>query len=308
VNYAHLHIVLNHFPSIGTTIALGLLIASIFKKNQDLRRASFVLLVIMSLLVIPTYLTGSAAQQAIQKREGLSPAAIEAHQNSAMLAFTFLIFTGGFAWLGLWQYRRFSRPASWNLAVILFLSFATLALMTRTGALGGEISHPEIRGEASGAEAIVGWRSLVQDFVANHSWVWPAGESLHFIGMAVLFGVALVVNLRMLDMMKSIPFSAVHRLLPLGVLGFGLNVLTGMLFYIRGAERYISPTFALKIFLIVLAGVNLIHFTLFDQAWKVGSGDKSPLMCKVIAVSTLGFLLGAMYFGRMIPYLGCTGC
>ena len=42
----------------------------------------------------------------------------------------------------------------------------------------------------------------------------------------------LLVDLRMLGFLKGIPYSTLHRLLPWGVLGFGINVVTGILFFI----------------------------------------------------------------------------
>lgn len=304
--YAHVHIVLNHFPTIGTVIGLGLYIASLVRKSEDLQRASLLILVIMALLGIPTYLSGSAAQNAIRNDAGISATAIEVHQNAAMLAFMFLGITGAFAWLGLWQYRRFTRPASWNVKTVLALSIITVLLMIRAGTLGGEINHPEIRGdgpEVASAEDI-SWRAVGQSFIFDNSWTWPAAETLHFIGLTMLFGVAIMVNLRVMGRLRSVPFSALHRLLPVGVFGFFLCLLTGMLFFVGNAERYIAvPTFAVKIALIVLAGINLLYFTLFDQPWSIGKDQDAPLGAKAMAISTLVFLVGALYFGRMIPFL-----
>jgi len=304
MNYAHIHIVLNHFPTIGTVIGLGLFIAALAKKSDDLKKSSLVVLVLMALLGIPTYLTGSAAQGIIQNDAGVSPTAIELHQNAAMLAFIFLGFTGTLAWLGLWQFRRFSRPPAWNLTAVLLLTIATVGLMLRAGTLGGGINHPEIRTEELAEVEDIGWRATAQSFIFDHSWTWPAGETIHFIGLSLLFGVAIMVNLRIMGLIKGVPFPALHRLLPVGILGFFLCLTTGMMFFVGNAERYVAvPTFFAKIAFIVLAGVNLIYFTTFDQPWKTGAGDDAPVTAKVVAVSTLVFLVGALYFGRMIPFL-----
>jgi uncharacterized membrane protein len=303
MDYAHVHIILNHFPTIGTTIGLGLFIASFVTKSQELRTAGLVVMFLMALLGIPTYLTGSAAQGIISGNTGVSDAAIEAHQNAAMLAFTFMSITGILAWLGLWQYRRFSALPGWNLTAILLLGLLTVGLMVNTGNLGGEINHPEIRVEEQPTE-VAGWRAAAQTQIFDRSWTWPAAETLHFIGMAMLFGVALMVNLRMVGLIKGVSFEALHRALPVGILGFGICLVTGMIFYLGNAERYIAvPTVGVKIFFIVLAGINVVYFTLFDQPWALKSGEDAPMLSKVVAVSTLVFLIGAMYYGRMIPFL-----
>jgi uncharacterized membrane protein len=269
VDYAHLHIVLNHFPTTGTVIGLGLFIAALLMKSDDLRQAALVLLVLMALLGIPTYITGSTAEGIVRADAGVSRAAIQMHQNAAMLAFAFLSITGLLSWFALWQYRRFSRVPDWNLTSVLLLSILTVGLMVRTGIVGGQINHPEIRAEeVAASEQITGWRTAAQTFILDRSWVWPASETLHFIGMALLFGPALVLSLCMLGLMKDVSFAALHRLLPLGLLGFGISMATGMVFFIGDAERYVAvPAFFLKIFLIVLAGINVVYFTSFDHPW-----------------------------------------
>lgn len=306
MNLAHVHIILNHFPTIGTVIGLGLYIAALWRKSDELKLASLLVLVVMALLGIPTYLSGTAAQGIIARQEGISNVAIEIHQNAAMLAFLFLGITGTLAWLALWETRRFSRPSSLNTVAVLLLAIVTVLLMIRAGTLGGDINHPEIRPE--GAEVAtaedVSWRMAGQSFIFDNSWTWPAGETLHFIGLTLLFGVAIMVNLRVMGMIRSVPFSALHRLLPVGVFGFFLCLATGFMFFIGNAERYVViPTFAVKITLIVLAGLNLLYFTVFDHPWQIGRDEDAPPGAKAMAISTLVFLIGALYFGRMIPFL-----
>ena len=69
----HLHVLLNHFPSVGTVIALGLFLAAYHLKSDDLRRSSMVIFLLLGLLAIPTYISGAAARWAIQGNEGISP-------------------------------------------------------------------------------------------------------------------------------------------------------------------------------------------------------------------------------------------
>lgn len=304
MNYAHIHVVLNHFPTIGTVIGFGLFVSALVTKSDDLKRASLIVLVVMALLGIPTYLTGSAAQGIIQGNEGVSSTAIEVHQNAAMVAFLFLGLSGTFSWLALWQWRRFSTPPTWNVITVFVLSAITVGLMIQAGTLGGNINHPEIRTEEVVETEGLSWRTTVQNLIFDQSWTWPAAETLHFIGLTLLFGVAIMVNLRVVGLLKGVQFIALHRLLPVGVFGFFLCLATGMLFFIGNAERYIAvPTFAVKISLIVLAGINLLYFTVFNQPWEIGRDDDAPGTAKLVAVSTLVFLIGALYFGRMIPFL-----
>ena len=78
----------------------------------------------------------------------------------------------------------------------------------------------------------------LRSFVNETDWVWPACEAIHFIGLGLAFGVVLLLNLRMLGMMKAVAFADLHRTLPWGMLGFAVNLVTGMLFFIGVPEQY----------------------------------------------------------------------
>ena len=305
-NLTHLHLLLNHFPTVGFLIGLGLFLAAIVGKSENLKRASLVVFFLIALLAIPTYLSGKAAQQAITGRPDVSEALIETHQDSALLALVFMELTGFVAWLGLWQFRRISRPARWNLTAVFLLSIITFGLMARTAIMGGEIRHPEIRTEGTvGSDTEWLKSASIATFVNTTAWAWPLNETIHFIGLSLVLGVVLVVNLRILGVMKNVSFAALHRLLPWGILGFAVNLITGILFFITIPEQY-TQNVALhwKVVLMLIAAANVLYFTLFEEAWALGPGDDAPPTAKVIAASTIFLWIGVIYFGRMMPFIG----
>jgi len=181
--------------------------------------------------------------------------------------------------------------------------------MSRAANIGGEIRHPEIRSSAATAETATANPPLARvigDGMANLKWGWPASETAHFIGLCLLFGVVLVVDLRMLGFMKGIPFSTLHRLLPWGVLGFGVNVVTGILFFIGAPPDFYvnNPVFIWKLALILVAGANALYFTVFEQAWTLGAGDTPPVAAKVAAASGILVWTGVIFCGQMLPFFG----
>ena len=97
-NLAHLHLLLNHFPTVGFSVGLGLYLIALIRKSDDLKRAGLVIFLGIGLLTIPTYMTGRAAESAIEGQEGLSEMLIETHQDAALLAFLFMTFTGVLSW------------------------------------------------------------------------------------------------------------------------------------------------------------------------------------------------------------------
>lgn len=309
MNLVHLHLLLNHFPTIGMIVGLGLFVTSIAAKSDDLKRASLGTFFAMALLSIPAFATGTAADLALTGHPEVSKAVIETHKNAAFVALGFMELTGALAWLGLWQYRRLSRLPQGTLAAVLLAGLVTFGLMTRAAIIGGELRHPEIRTGPAAAETATAAPPVVRvigDAMVNYKWCWAASETVHFIGLSLLFGVVLLVDLRMLGFMKGISFSALHRLLPWGVLGFGLNVATGILFFVGAPSNFYvtNPVFFWKLALILVAGANALYFTVFDQPWTLEAGDTAPVAAKLAAASGIFIWTGVIFCGQMLPFLG----
>ena len=291
-------------------VGLGLFVLALISKSDDLKRASLGVFVCIALLAIPTYTTGNAAEAELLQREGTITVIMDAHQTAALRASIVLELTGLVAWLALWQFRRNGRPAGWTLPVVLILALATFGLMAQTANIGGEISHPEIRATAdesvwaaSSGTFFDGKR--IASLVKEIPWIWAAGETVHFMGLAVICGVVLLINLRILGFMKSIPFATLHQLLPWGVLGFALNLVTGMLFFIAAADQYIgNPVFLWKVVFLMLVGANALYLTVFDETWALSAGVEAPVRDRAIAGVSLAMWFGVIYCGHMLPFIG----
>ncbi|MGA2882297.1 MAG: hypothetical protein ABSG13_25370 [Bryobacteraceae bacterium] len=305
MDLTHIHLLLNHFPTIGYIIGGGLFLLSLITNSDDLKRASLVVLLGIALIAIPTYMSGNGAQDGIKSLPGVSKSMIEAHEGAALVAIAFMLVTGAFAWLGLWQFRRLARIPNWNLAVILVLTLVSLGLMVRASNLGGEIRHPEIRAAQAMVTPEGALGRTVGSFVTDTPWMWPTCETLHFVGLSLLCGVVFLVDLRVLGVMKGVSFASLHRLLPWAALGFGMNIGTGMLFFVGIPGQYIhNAAFYWKIGLAMLAGANALYFTILDEPWSLGPKDDAPLTAKIAAASAMVLWIGVMYCGSMLPFLG----
>ena len=147
--------------------------------------------------------------------------------------------------------------------------------------------------------------AVIGAFVTGVRWVWPTLQTLHFMGLTLLMGVVFLVDTRMLGLMKSVSFATLHRLLPWGMLGFSLNLFTGMCYFIAAPYQYTNnPTFYWKIALVMAAAANAIYFTVFDEPWALGAKDHTPLKTKVMALSGVVLWVGVMFCGLMLPFLG----
>ena len=305
MDLTHIHLLLNHFPTVGSIIGGGLFVLSLITNSNDLKRASLVVLLGISLISIPTYMSGNGAQEAIKSLPGVSKSLIETHEGAALVAIGFMEVTGAFAWLGLWQFRRLARVPNWNLTVILVLTLVTLGLMARASDIGGEIRHAEIRAGEGTVTPEGALARTVGAFVTETPWMWPTCETLHFIGLTLLVGVVLLVDLRVLGVLKGVSFASLHRLLPWAAFGFGVNVITGILFFVGIPGQYTrNVAFYWKLALVMLAGVNALYFTLLEEPWALGPGEDAPLTAKIAAASAMILWVGVMYFGSMLPFLG----
>ena len=145
-------------------------------------------------------------------------------------------------------------------------------------------------------------------FVIHYSWVWSVCETIHFIGLTLLLGVVLLIDLRMLGMGKHIPFAGLHQLLPWAIFGFGLNTVTGIMFLTAAPDQYLSnPAFYFKMLFILLAGVNVLVFYLsgiFRKAEALGPGDDAQPSAKLVAAISIFLWFGVIFWGRLMPFLG----
>jgi hypothetical protein len=222
--------------------------------------------------------------------------------------------TGFFSWLALWQLRKTSKIAGWNWGAVTLLSLASFGVVALAAGEGGGIRHPEIRDAAEAALPAIpdaestGIARSIGAVVAGNTgvgWLWPASETIHFVGLCMLFLVVLIVDLRLLGMAKGLSFKALYQLLPLGMLGFILNLTTGLLFFLAAPGQYVNNVeFHRKVLLIVLAGFNVLYFMLVDETWAVGPDDNAPLRTKIAAASAIFLWIGILYYGHMLPFLG----
>jgi hypothetical protein len=93
--------------------------------------------------------------------------------------------------------------------------------------------------------------------------------------------------------------------LPLAAFGFGVNVTTGMLFFVGIPGQYIdNKAFFWKIGLVMLAGLNAVYFTILKEPWELGPQEDAPLTAKIAAASAMLLWVGVMYYGSMLPFIG----
>jgi hypothetical protein len=143
------------------------------------------------------------------------------------------------------------------------------------------------------------------------AWAWPIAESLHFIGLCLLVGSIGAFDLRLLGLMRRVPIAAVHRFVPYGILGFGINATTGLLFLLTDPDQYLlNPSFHLKLLFLAIAGLNALTFYLTSWRTVFGAEDvfEAPRRARVIAAVSLSAWLGVIVCGRMLTFFRPIPC
>jgi hypothetical protein len=149
--------------------------------------------------------------------------------------------------------------------------------------------------------------TALSEAVRGYPWIWPTCETLHFVGLSLLVGVVGLLDLRLLGFIKRVPLSALRALLPYGIAGFAINLITGALFFIGAPEQYTKNiAFYYKLLFLVVAGVNALYFewTQGRHLTEIDEGDASPIPFRIAgAVSLLSWFM-VLYWGRMLPFVG----
>jgi hypothetical protein len=137
--------------------------------------------------------------------------------------------------------------------------------------------------------------------------LFPLLESAHVIGLALVFGTVLIIDLRLLGL------AAVHRsfsrlgadTLPWTLGAFALTAITGALMFITNAAVYFHNNwFRAKVLMLVLAALNAIAFELTARRriveWDLARS--APRSARIIATISLVIWFGVIVAGRMIGF------
>src|SRR3972149_3625455 len=149
MNWAHVHLIINHIPVIGIGLLILLFIVAMVRKNKGLITVALAFIILISLATIPVYLTGEPAEEIVEDLPGVSEELIEEHEEQAEIAFILVEVAGGLALITLIA-RRYSDKLGQKLIILtLLVLIVSGGLVAWTANLGGKIHHEEIRSGTS---------------------------------------------------------------------------------------------------------------------------------------------------------------
>jgi hypothetical protein len=143
------------------------------------------------------------------------------------------------------------------------------------------------------------------------AWAWPIAESVHFLGLCMLIGCIGTFDLRLLGVARRVPIATMHRLIPFGILGFVINISSGLLFVLTEPDQYIyNPSFHLKLLFMTIGGLNAgtFYLTSYRQVFRANPSLDAPRRAKLIAAISLGAWVSVIVCGRLITFYRPAPC
>lgn len=137
-------------------------------------------------------------------------------------------------------------------------------------------------------------------------WLYPLVNTGHVIGIALLFGAIVPLDLRLLGRQRTLPLDQLARtLIPVAVVGLLLAVFTGlMLFATRPLDYIGEPLFGIKLALIGCAVVNalLLHRSARWRLMEDVTPEQPGPSWRLAALVSILLWLGVISAGRLIGY------
>jgi hypothetical protein len=135
-------------------------------------------------------------------------------------------------------------------------------------------------------------------FLKTTAWAYPALEVVHIVGIALLLGNLIALEVRVFGRAAALPVLALARLsLTLALAGFSLAAASGLLMFATQPDELLANrAFIVKMGLLALAGLNAAAFHLRGSLRKLDSAARLQML-----VST-GLWLAVVVCGRWIAY------
>jgi hypothetical protein len=130
-------------------------------------------------------------------------------------------------------------------------------------------------------------------------WSMPTILTLHTTGLALLVGASWVLDLRLLGISRHIPLSAFRWVFPVVAVGLVVNVVTGVMLFIKAATTWgTSIPFLIKMILVIASVVTVVPIRA-----HVLRGDTAGGNVRFWAIASILAWSAAVTAGRLLAYL-----
>jgi hypothetical protein len=133
-------------------------------------------------------------------------------------------------------------------------------------------------------------------------WAFPTVLTLHTVGLAVLIGASWVLDLRLLGVGRQVPLTAFRWVFPTIAAGLIVNLVTGVLLFIKNAATWgVALPFFIKMALVVASVATLLPI----RSLVLRSGDQQREVggnARMLAVASILAWAAAVTAGRLLAY------
>lgn len=145
--------------------------------------------------------------------------------------------------------------------------------------------------------------SAVARLVQESTWGYPIVLSSHAIGMAILVGIVLMINFRVLGFASGVPVPALRVMFRVAFVGLVINVVSGTMLFVANADAfYESNPFRIKIILLIVGGILLAVLSRRVFGRREPAERFPETGTRVIAGVAIVVWLGVIVAGRLIAY------
>jgi hypothetical protein len=141
--------------------------------------------------------------------------------------------------------------------------------------------------------------------IRQSTWLYPALEIVHILGIVMVVGAAFMFDLRLLGYGRDLEVSGLSKhLLPWSQRGLILVIPSGILLFLTNAQSLgTDPVFWLKLILLVAAAVNVLIFHKFIFTKERGNRSGNlPFPAKISALVSITVWIAIIACGRLLAY------
>ena len=148
--------------------------------------------------------------------------------------------------------------------------------------------------------------TALSTWVVETWYIWPVLETLHFVGLCVFMSGLLFVDFRLLGVYKSLSVTSAQTCIRICLVGFVINLITGICFLAGNTWKYAEGNLAfdIKLILIVILGINALVFKLkLEHLMKT---SEVTLLSQLVGGISLLLWCLVIVCGRMITFFATS--
>jgi hypothetical protein len=135
-------------------------------------------------------------------------------------------------------------------------------------------------------------------------WSLPTILTLHTAGMAVLVGTSWLLDLRLLGIGRNVPLSAYRWVFPTLAVGLVVNLVTGVLLFIKNPTIWATAVpFFIKMLLVVASVATLLPVRSLILRSDAAHSDVVGSNVRWLAIASILAWTGAVTAGRLLAYV-----